>query len=289
MQERRLVGLFAERKKLLDAHYADAVPLDLLKSKQERLTREIESAEGRLAEVEGDFRKAETNLKRALTRAGDCMAAYREASGSLRRQFNLVFFKRLLIDDEYTVTGELAEPFDTILGDQLRRAVAVKANEALQAAVKETIKRRAAEEQHPREPERPRVGAASGPGPSWSQGFSTEHLVRLVGQLSNPSTRLRIVLDAFPDGFPGQPPGPVVRQPVMRKLGNGVVQRAIVKALGAAERPMGLAEVQTAVESLVGQSVSLNSIKWCLSTGTRDKEPRFERVARGCYRLIRPT
>jgi hypothetical protein len=95
------------------------------------------------------------------------------------------------------------------------------------------------------------------------------------------------VLDAFPDGFPGQPPGPVVRQPVMRKLGNGVVQRAVVKALAAAERPMGLAEVQTAVESLLGQSVSLNSIKWCLSTGARGEKPCFERVARGCYQLRR--
>ncbi len=194
VQDRRLIGLFAERKKLLDAHYADAVPLDLLKSEQERLTREIESAEGRLAEVEGDFRKAETNLQRALIRVGDCMAAYQEASGPLRRQFNLAFFKRLLIDDEYTVRGELAEPFDTILGDELRRAVAVRANEGLQEAVKETIKRRAAEsiatpnEQHPREPERPRVGAASATAASFGGGFSTELLVRRSG-LEPPRTK----------------------------------------------------------------------------------------------------
>ncbi len=31
-RSRRLVGLMGERKKLLDAHYADAVPLDLLTS-----------------------------------------------------------------------------------------------------------------------------------------------------------------------------------------------------------------------------------------------------------------
>jgi hypothetical protein len=116
-------------------------------------------------------------------------------------------------------------------------------------------------------------------------GLSQNRLMRLVRQLSKPSTRLRIVLDAFPDGFPGQPPGPVVRQPVMRKLGNGAVQRAIVKVLATAERPMRLAEVQAAVENLLSQSVSRNSIKWCLSTGARDKKLRFERVARGCYRL----
>ena len=135
VQERRLVDVAGERKKLLDAHYADAIPLDLLKSEQDRLTREIDNAEGRLAEVEGDFKKAEGNLQRALTRVGDCETAYREAAGPLRRQFNLAFFKRLLIDDEYTVAGELAEPFDTLLGDELRRAVAVRANEELQDAI----------------------------------------------------------------------------------------------------------------------------------------------------------
>jgi site-specific DNA recombinase len=187
VQERRLVGLTAERKKLLDAHYADAVPLDLLKSEQERLTREIDSAENRLAEVEGDFKKAETNLKRAITRAGDCKTAYQEAPGPLRRQFNLAFFRRLLIDDDYTITGELAEPFDTLLGDNLRRVVAARTSEQLQKAVDQTIRKRAAEgvvienEQHPREPQRPLVGAAPATDFSFGGGFSTEQMVRAEG------------------------------------------------------------------------------------------------------------
>lgn len=187
VQERRLVGLTAERKKLLDAHYADAVPLDLLKSEQERLTREIDSAEGRLAEVEGDFKKAETNLNRALTRAADCKTAYQEAADPLRRQFNLAFFRRLLIDDEYTVHGELAEPFDTLLGPELRRAVAARTSETLQKAVTQTLRKRAAEgividnEQHPQEPEKAPVGAGSTTAPSYGGGFSTEHLVRTEG------------------------------------------------------------------------------------------------------------
>lgn len=75
----------------------------------------------------------------------------------------------------------------------------------------------------------------------------------------------------------------------MRKLGNGAVQRAIVTVLETAGRPMRLAEVHLAVEGLLGRAVSKDSIKWCLSTAVRSKEPRFERVARGCYRLMRPT
>jgi hypothetical protein len=74
----------------------------------------------------------------------------------------------------------------------------------------------------------------------------------------------------------------------MRRLGDGVVQRAVIKALVAADQPMGLTEVHLAVEGLLGRTVSKDSIKWCLSTGVRGKEPRFERVARGCYRLICP-
>jgi hypothetical protein len=49
---------------------AVAVPLDLLKSEQQRLTRDRQR-QSRLAEVAGDFKKAETNLKLAVTRAGD--------------------------------------------------------------------------------------------------------------------------------------------------------------------------------------------------------------------------
>jgi hypothetical protein len=186
VQERRLSNLTGERKKLLEAHYADAVPLDLLKSEQARLTTEITHAEGRLAEIEGDFKKAESNLNRALTRVGDCMTAYREASGTMRRQFNLAFFRRLLIDDEYNVRGELAEPFDTLLGDDLRRAIAARASEELQEAVEETLRRRDAEsvfvqnDQRPREPERLLVGAGS-PRLSRRGGFSPEHLVRPSG------------------------------------------------------------------------------------------------------------
>jgi site-specific DNA recombinase len=187
VQERRLVGLFAERKKLLDAHYADAVPLDLLRSEQERLTREIDSAEGRLAEVEGDFQKAESNLKRALTRAGDCEAAYQQASDPLRRQLNLAFFRRLLIDDDYNVSGVLTEPFDTLLGPELRRAVAVRANEGWQDAITKELRQRDAagvvieNEQHPREPVEPILVGAASTDSFFGGGSSTEDLVRARG------------------------------------------------------------------------------------------------------------
>ena len=184
-QERRLRKLAGERQKLLAAHYADAVPLDMLKSEQDRLTREIANAEGRLAEIVGDFQKAETYLRQAVTRVGDCEAAYSQASDRMRRQFNLTFFKRLLLDDEGQVGGELAEPFSLLLGEELRRAAVAQASDELREAVDEALRRRASHkllalnDQRPRELEA--LAGAATSAISNGGGFSPTSLVRARG------------------------------------------------------------------------------------------------------------
>jgi hypothetical protein len=76
--------------------------------------------------------------------------------------------------------------------------------------------------------------------------------------------------------------------PALRRLGNGVVQRAVVKVLATAGAPMRRADIHAAVERQLGQSVSKESVNWCLCSGSRGSEPRFERVTYGCYRLVRP-
>ena len=70
------------------------------------------------------------------------------------------------------------------------------------------------------------------------------------------------------------------------RLGNGVVQRAVVKVLVAAGGPMRGADIHLAVERLLGYPVSKHSVSWCLGAGARAKEPRFERVAYGRYQLV---
>jgi hypothetical protein len=69
----------------------------------------------------------------------------------------------------------------------------------------------------------------------------------------------------------------------------GWVIDAVVRVLADEDRPMRSMHVRAAVESLLGRSVSKDSVDSCLSTGARGKEPRFERVSYGCYRLIRST
>jgi hypothetical protein len=75
--------------------------------------------------------------------------------------------------------------------------------------------------------------------------------------------------------------------PGTKRLGNGVVQRALVTALAVSDGPMGVCEAQAAVEALLGHCVSRDSVNSCLSTGARGVRPRFERVAPGRYQLAR--
>jgi hypothetical protein len=139
--------------------------------------------EGRLAAIAADFQKAETNLNRALAFAGNCEAAYRQASGTMRRQFNLAFSERLLIDDDYTVTSELVEPFDTILSDKLRHAAIAKADEGIRADIEEALRQRDAQiaevinEQRPQEPELVLVGTDSPTTPHEVVGWSQNNMV----------------------------------------------------------------------------------------------------------------
>jgi hypothetical protein len=108
--------------------------------------------------------------------------------------------------------------------------------------------------------------------------------MHLVGQLSNPSAALGAVFKALPDEPIKATARPEPQFDVGR-LGTSVVQRAVVKVLASARHPLTVLEAQAAVADLLGRPVSKGSINCCLSTGALGDKPRFERVARGCYRL----
>jgi hypothetical protein len=73
--------------------------------------------------------------------------------------------------------------------------------------------------------------------------------------------------------------------PSVKRLGNGVVLRAVVEVMAIQERPMAVAEVHAAVECCLGHGVSPESVNSCLSTGARGPAPRFRRVACGRYMI----
>lgn len=135
--ERRLSKLRGERQKLLEAHYADAIPLDLLKVEQARIGRDIANSEARLAALDGDFATTKTNLTKAINLVQDCDLAYLEAPDKIRRQFNQAFFERIMIDDNYNAVAQLAQPFETLLGEELRQYAARQDEAALVDAIED--------------------------------------------------------------------------------------------------------------------------------------------------------
>ncbi len=114
-QKKRLLD---ERGKLLQAHYAGALPLDLMKQEQDRIAEQLAHIESRLEASLLNIEVVETNLRTALNYASNCYAGYAEASNSVRRLFNQAFFEKVYLEQD-EVRVELAEPFKTLLGGEL--------------------------------------------------------------------------------------------------------------------------------------------------------------------------
>lgn len=114
--------------------------------------------------------------------------------------------------------------------------------------------------------------------------------MRLLGRFTNPSAPLAAVFEALPDE-PVERASRLDPQPQVAtgRLGNGVVQRAIVNVLTSADQPMRLRDIHSAVEDWLGQAVSKESVSWCLRMSRTGAGLRFERVAYGSYRLMPQT
>jgi site-specific DNA recombinase len=118
-QRRRLAKVNGEREKLLHAYYAGAVPVDLLRSEQDRLAAETRQAERHLEAAEASFGDIASTLAKALDLLADCQRAYLAAPGHLRRQWNQALFERLVVYDERIADAEVAEPFATLADPEL--------------------------------------------------------------------------------------------------------------------------------------------------------------------------
>ncbi len=117
-----------QREKLMEAHYAGAIPVDLLGREQERISRSIRDVETHLLATVTEFETIEDNLAKALDLARDCGAAYEQAPEHIKRMFNQAFFEKIFvvqIDEtlaDVEIDAQLREPFDVLLGDEIRAA-----------------------------------------------------------------------------------------------------------------------------------------------------------------------
>ena len=92
--------LKTQQATLLQAHYADAVPLDLFKAEQTRLTRELNQISRELAALTADREHLEHRLEEALALLEHCHRLYTHphTPPSLKKLLNTVFFTDILIN-----------------------------------------------------------------------------------------------------------------------------------------------------------------------------------------------
>ena len=115
--QRRLLD---ERAKLLQAHYAEVIPLDLLRSEQDRIADALGHIEQKLSATDVEHEHIDAALKAALALATDIQAAYRSAPDSVRRKVNQQFFKQVFVEEDGELSSILAEPFDVLLDPRIR-------------------------------------------------------------------------------------------------------------------------------------------------------------------------
>jgi len=104
-----------EQLKLLQAHYADAIPLYLLKEEQDRIGRALKNINGQMEAYQAESAEVADNLNSVFELLDDCGRVYQLAEDFERRCFNQALFKKILVYDDLTLGVEYAEPFETLL------------------------------------------------------------------------------------------------------------------------------------------------------------------------------
>ena len=120
-----------KRLKLLEAHYNDAIPLDLLKSEQDRLGKALAELEHRINSHNAEYADLMENLGLALDLIEDCGRAYKSADEHIKRLFNQALFSRLLVNRDGGIVAEFTQPYHSLLSpikDEVARYNAAKTN-----------------------------------------------------------------------------------------------------------------------------------------------------------------
>jgi hypothetical protein len=115
-QTKRMEKLNAQRRKLLDAYYASAIDLIMLREEQERLRREIGDVDERLRDVDATLAQWQEILGIALRFAENCGAAYRVANERTRTLYNRAVFETLIVRGGRIAEPRYAAPFGMVFG-----------------------------------------------------------------------------------------------------------------------------------------------------------------------------
>ena len=112
---KRLAALKEEEEKLLRAHYAEAVSLDLLKKEQGRIASESQALKQQLAAATANFESIRDRLESCLRFLTNCHDAYLAAPAQIRRLMNQAVFEKFLVDVDGSTEAIPTDMFGILL------------------------------------------------------------------------------------------------------------------------------------------------------------------------------
>ena len=105
-----------KQQKLLEAHFNDAIPMNLLKREQQDLSKQLAALEHEINMRNTTFDEVLKNLSLAFDLLEDCGTTYRMANDTIKKLMNRAIFNKIWIHEDGTVTAELADVYSNIIG-----------------------------------------------------------------------------------------------------------------------------------------------------------------------------
>ncbi len=136
--ENQLKDTEDKQRKLLEAHYNNAIPMKLLTEEQAKLERHHADITRQLSTITADLDHAEAQVIKALDLAENCGTTYQQAPEPLRRMLNQAIFEKIIVytdetDGTHTLEAHQHQAYDLLLGAQTRQTVA-QAEQAKEAS-----------------------------------------------------------------------------------------------------------------------------------------------------------
>ena len=117
--KRRFADLEEQRAKLMTAHYAEAVPIDLLKAEQARIAGELTDAQQSLDRATRAVRRLEAHVDAALDLLTDAHAQYLAADHTGRLLMNQAVFEAIWIGDDDIEAAQMRPGLAELVSDDL--------------------------------------------------------------------------------------------------------------------------------------------------------------------------
>ena len=118
----------------MEAHYMDAIPVEFMKSEQQKITKELATVEHEIKQHSMTFDQISENLSYALEMLNDCGKAYRNASDKIKRLMNQAIFEKIYVicneDIPLDIEGKYRPPFDSIIAPTKQEQNAAETTES---------------------------------------------------------------------------------------------------------------------------------------------------------------